>query len=91
MESKTIKIKTGCGNLYVTISENNIIAKLGKPGGCAAAQTESITRMASLALRHGASLKEIIHEFGDICCHCPIHDGAKSCADGIAIAIKEIL
>jgi ribonucleoside-diphosphate reductase alpha chain len=90
VESKTIKIKTGCGNLYVTISENNLTAKLGKPGGCAAAQTESITRMASLALRHGATLQEVTKEFKDICCHCPIHNGAKSCADGIAMAIKEI-
>jgi len=46
----TREVRTGCGDLYVTINEDEkgepfeVFAQLGKSGGCAASQTEAIGR-----------------------------------------------
>lgn len=92
----TIKMKTGCGNLYVTINEDEngiceVFSTLGKAGGCAASQTEAISRLVSLALRSGVSPEPIIEQLKGIRCPNPIWgDGEKilSCADAIAKAIE---
>jgi len=50
----TREIRTGCGDLYVTITEDEkgepfeVFAQLGKSGGCAASQTEAIGRLVLL-------------------------------------------
>ena len=93
---KTPKIKTGCGNLYVTINENGgkpseVLLRLGKAGGCAAAMTEGLGRMISLALRSGATDDDIIKQLSGIGCNIPA-PACSSCVDGVAkiLSMKDI-
>ncbi|MBF0319376.1 MAG: vitamin B12-dependent ribonucleotide reductase [Nitrospirae bacterium] len=88
---------TGCGNLYVTINEDEngmpfeVFNHIGKAGGCAASQSEAIGRLVSLALRCNISPEEIITQLKGISCHQPIWaNGGKisSCADAIAKAVE---
>ncbi|MEK7688751.1 MAG: vitamin B12-dependent ribonucleotide reductase, partial [Deltaproteobacteria bacterium] len=92
----TRKMKTGCGNLYITINEDEegrpfeIFTQIGKAGGCAASQCEAIGRMASLALRSGIQAEEIIKHMRGISCHVPVGYGKEkilSCADAVARAM----
>lgn len=94
----TRKIKTGCGNLYVTINQDEkgelfeVFNQMGKAGGCADSQAEAIGRLASLALRSGIHPKEIIKELKGISCHRPFGFGSArilSCADAIGKAIEQ--
>lgn len=85
---KTEKTKTGCGNLYVTINENEgkaseVLLKLGKAGTCASAMTEALGRVISLALRKGGTEIEVAEQLGGIGCHIPT-PVCLSCVDGIA-------
>src|SRR3990172_9195398 len=93
----TRKIKTGCGNLYVTINEDEegrpieIFTQIGKAGGCVASQCEAMGRMASLALRSGIDPGEIIKQMRGISCHLPVGYGANkvtSCSDAVAKAME---
>ncbi len=93
----TKRMKTGCGNLYVTINEDpegrpfEIFTQIGKAGGCATSQCEAIGRMASLALRAGISPEEIVKQMRGISCHLPVGYGASkvtSCADALAQAME---
>jgi ribonucleoside-diphosphate reductase alpha chain len=88
---------TGCGNLYVTINEDEngmpfeVFNHIGKAGGCAASQSEAIGRLVSLALRCNISPEAIISQLKGISCHQPIWaNGGKisSCADAIAKAVE---
>lgn len=88
---KTPKIKTGCGNLYVTINKNEgnpseVLLRLGKAGGCAAAMTEGMGRMISLALRNGATQDDIMKQLSGIGCNIPTNE-CSSCVDGVAKVI----
>ncbi len=96
----TIKMVTGCGPLYVTINkdENNapfeIFNSIGKSGGCAQSQTESIGRMVSMALRSGIDAEEIISQLKGIRCNQPYGFGENiiySCADAIGKALEKSL
>ena len=55
----TDRVRTGHGNMYVTISFDEddkpfeIFTALGKAGGCDSANLEAVSRLASLALRAG--------------------------------------
>lgn len=66
MVGKTYKVKTGYGNLYITINndENSepfeIFATIGKSGGFFQEQSEGICRLISLSLRSGVKISEII-------------------------------
>lgn len=92
----TKKIKTGCGNLYVTINEDEegrpfeIFTQIGKAGGCVASQCEAMGRMTSLALRSGIQAEEIVKQMRGISCHLPVGFGGgkvMSCSDAMAQAM----
>jgi len=92
----TRKMKTGCGNLYITINEDEegrpceIFTQIGKAGGCVASQCEAMGRMTSLALRSGVEAQEIVRQMRGISCHLPVGFGAgkvSSCADAMAQAM----
>jgi ribonucleoside-diphosphate reductase alpha chain len=63
----TDKIKTGYGNLYVTINVLNgkpfeVFAQIGKSGYSTMADTEAICRLISLALRSGIGVDKITEQ-----------------------------
>ncbi|MEW6027584.1 MAG: vitamin B12-dependent ribonucleotide reductase, partial [Planctomycetota bacterium] len=96
----TRKIKTGCGSLYVTVNydQNNkpfeLFSTMGKAGGCAASQSEAISRLISFALRSGADFQEIIKQLKGISCHSVAwgkNGKVLSCADAISKALEYCL
>lgn len=94
VDGTTVKTMTGCGSLYVTLGvvEGQLFeafAKLGKAGGCGAAQTEAISRLISLVLRFGIPPEQIVKQTKGISCHQGGPDCAKSCADAIAHVIEK--
>ncbi|THB81207.1 MAG: vitamin B12-dependent ribonucleotide reductase [Desulfobacteraceae bacterium] len=71
LEGFTERIKTGMGNLYVTVSEFNgrpfeLFATIGKSGISTQAKTEAIGRLVSLALRSGIGVDEVIEQISGI-------------------------
>ncbi|HUL31848.1 MAG TPA: adenosylcobalamin-dependent ribonucleoside-diphosphate reductase, partial [Thermodesulfobacteriota bacterium] len=97
IHGSTRKIRTGCGNLYVTVNEDEegrlfeIFNQIGKAGGCVASQSEAIGRLVSLAFRSGIEPEDIIRQLKGISCHTPVwyRDGkVLSCSDAVAKAIE---
>ncbi|MEJ5361011.1 MAG: vitamin B12-dependent ribonucleotide reductase [Spirochaetota bacterium] len=96
---KTLKMNTGCGSLYVTINEDEhglfeVFATMGKAGGCAASQTEAVSRLISLSLRSGIEPQQIIKQLKGV--RCPNQAWVKggriySCADAIAKAMERYI
>ena len=67
----TRRIRTGEGTLYITINEDEnglceVFTTIGKAGGNAAAQSEAISRLISLALRSGVDPNAIIKQLKGI-------------------------
>ncbi len=99
IHGSTEKISTGCGNLYITINYDNkgpfeLFARLGKTGGCAASQTEAISRLISLALRSNIDVNAIVKQLSGIRCPSPVwQNGIQilSCPDAISKTIKNFL
>jgi ribonucleoside-diphosphate reductase alpha chain len=76
----TERVKTGEGYLYVTINEDEtglceVFTTIGKAGGNAAAQSEAISRLISLALRSGIEPREIVKQLKGISGPTPVWDG----------------
>jgi ribonucleoside-diphosphate reductase alpha chain len=82
LNSKTICIPTGLGKLYLTISYHNnkpfeIFCTIGKSGREVTAMTEGISRMISLWLRSGGSIKEVVDQLKGIGGESPLPTGDK--------------
>jgi ribonucleoside-diphosphate reductase alpha chain len=97
IHGSTRKVHTGCGNLYVTVNEDEeghlfeIFNQIGKAGGCAASQSEAIGRLVSLAFRSGIEPEDIVRQLKGISCHTPVwyREGKiLSCSDAVAKAIE---
>ncbi|VAX20354.1 Ribonucleotide reductase of class II (coenzyme B12-dependent) [hydrothermal vent metagenome] len=95
----TQRINTGCGYIYVTVNHDEtgrpfeLFTAIGKAGGCAASQTESIGRLVSLAMRAGIDVDEIRTQLMGISCHQPAWEKGmriSSCADAISKALKQL-
>ena len=93
----TERIKTGEGYLYVTINEDEtglceVFTTIGKAGGNAAAQSEAISRLISLALRSGIEPREIVKQLKGISGPTPVWDGQGgqilSTPDGIGKVLE---
>ncbi len=67
----TTKVKTGMGNLYLTVTEYDgkpfeVFATIGKSGRSTTAKTEAIGRLVSLALRSGVKVEKIVEQLKGI-------------------------
>ena len=92
----TERVRTGHGNMYVTINFDEadtpfeLFGNLGKAGGCDSAQLEAISRLVSLALRSGIEPATVIEQLRGITC-CPAWDEGtlvRSGPDAVALALE---
>jgi len=68
---RTVKMKTGSGELFLTINELNgvpfeVFATIGKGGRSMAAKAEAIGRLVSLCLRAGINVEQIVKQLEGI-------------------------
>src|ERR687895_2414236 len=93
----TKKIQTGHGPLYVTMNDDEFGPRecfviLGKPGGTAAAFSDALGRMITMALTHGATPGEVVHQLRGIQDGHPSGVGPNavlSVPDGVARSMAE--
>ena len=95
----TRRIRTGEGSLYITINEDEnglceIFTTIGKAGGNAAAQSEAISRLISLALRSGIDPYAIVKQLKGISGPNPTWEDGRlilSTPDAIGKALDDYL
>lgn len=95
-DAKRIKVETGCGNAYVTVSYLGgtvveCFMHLGKAGGCAIAQGEALLRSISIGLRYGVPVEEYVKQLSGIGCPKQVWDNGElitSCPDAISRVLK---
>ena len=94
----TERVRTGHGNMYVTVNMDNqgqpfeVFGTMGKAGGCDAALLEAVSRLVSLALRAGIDASEVSQQLSGITC-CPAWDDGtlvRSGPDAVAIVLDRI-
>lgn len=92
----TEKVKTGCGNLYITVNDDGtgiceVFTNTGRTGGCPS-QSEATARLVSIALRSGISSEVLVEQLKGIRCPATIRQkgmSVTSCPDAIAKAIEK--
>ena len=97
MTGSTREVKTGCGDMYITINNDEngpfeVFCAMGKSGGCISAYSEAIGRLISLALRCGVDPKQIVKQLKGIRCSRPVFDTSGiiySCADAISKTLSD--
>ncbi len=95
----TERIRTGEGNIYVTINEDDegvceVFSTIGKAGGNAAAQSEAICRLISLSLRSSIDPQEVIRALKGISGPAPVWENGEqilSTPDAIGKALERHL
>jgi ribonucleoside-diphosphate reductase alpha chain len=93
----TEKVRIGCGNLYVTVNYDDkgiceVFTQLGRAGGCPS-QSEASSRLASIALRAGMDIDEVIEQLRGIRCHTTLRQGGLkvlSCPDAIGRVLEKV-
>jgi ribonucleoside-diphosphate reductase alpha chain len=91
----TERIRTGHGNVYITITKDEegnafeVFTNLGKAGSDDSAYLEAVSRLASLALRSGIDPAQVIEQLKGITCHPTWDEGHQvlSAPDALAIAL----
>ncbi len=97
LEGFTEVIKTGYGNLYVTINTYKgrpfeVFVQIGKSGYSTMADAEATGRLVSLALRSGVNVKDVVEQLEGIGGASPIFSEGKlvmSIPDAIATVLKK--
>ena len=98
MSGRTYRVKTGYGNLYITINDDElgapfeVFASLGKSGGFFQEQSEGLCRLISLSLRAGIKVEEVIKNIKGIRGPMPVMTNKGtilSLPDAIAQVIEE--
>ncbi|UCH10144.1 MAG: adenosylcobalamin-dependent ribonucleoside-diphosphate reductase [Fidelibacterota bacterium] len=95
----TRRVRTGEGNLYITINEDErglceVFTTIGKAGGVASTQAEAISRLISLALRSGVDAREIVKQLKGISGPSPTWENGRlilSTPDAIGQALDDYL
>lgn len=95
----TRRIRTGEGSLYITINQDHnglceVFTTIGKAGGNAAAQSEAISRLISLALRSGIDPNAIVKQLKGISGPNPTWEDGRlilSTPDAIGKALDDYL
>ena len=95
----TERVRTGHGNMYVTVNMDadgmpfEVFGAMGKAGGCDAALLEAVSRLVSLALRAGIDPSEVTRQLRGITC-CPAWDNGVlvgSGPDAVALVLDNII
>ena len=95
----TERVRTGHGNMYVTVNVDDdglpfeVFGTMGKAGGCDAALLEAVSRLVSLALRAGIETSEVTRQLRGITC-CPAWDDGVlvgSGPDAVALVLDNLV
>jgi ribonucleoside-diphosphate reductase alpha chain len=97
LEGFTEVIKTGYGNLYVTVNTYQgrpfeVFVQIGKSGYTTMADAEAIGRLTSLALRSGICVKDVVEQLEGIGGASPVFSEGKlvmSIPDAIAAVLRK--